>query len=189
MELEIRISSWDIEKIMQLFKKEDIVILAKEKGAQNNNEHVHIYVHTKTKVETFRNNLKKNWKGLYKLSTVKDKNKYLKYISKDSSEENPWICQNTDESFQEWKTKWLDDGEKILLKGRNKLTSQIIESMLLLPNDEHLKSNIVNLCIKFNGIFPHKTYFNQLLRTYKWKNTWNDDEKRYVTLFLEENII
>jgi len=177
MAFELRISSWDIPKICTLFKDNDSYIIAKERGKINHTEHVHIYLQTSTKIETFRNALKKNWKGLYKLSLVKNKEKYLKYISKDTSENNPWIQVGINEDQEEWKRFWLEDGEHLLSKGRNKLTSKIIDEMDELLWDTNFGRNTIDICIKINGTFPQKPYLNSLIQTFLWRNIYDNDQK------------
>lgn len=178
--LEIRITSWDINEIKTLFNDSDSYIIAKEIGKENLNKHVHIYLETLTKMETFRSRLKSKYKGIYKMSKINNHDKYLKYIAKDWSVDNPWIQHNMNEDAEEWQRFWLEDGEHLIVKGRNKLTNKIIDIIMKFENDDDLLRKIANTCMSINGMWPHKVYFNQVVNTYMAKCVWTDDQQDEV---------
>jgi len=180
-EFEIRITSWDIENIINKIILKDKYILCKELGKENKNEHVHILLFTECSLQTLQQRLKRNFPKKYKISTVKDTFKYIKYIHKDFSEENQNIITNILMKHEHyyWKNLWDKDGDN-LIKCRNKDTQNIVLEIIKTFDNKKMELNennlkiIFNIFIKHNGLIPHKTYWNQVIRTVMFKRNTLD---------------
>lgn len=204
-EFEIRITSWDVEDIIQkiCFDVESCYVIAKETGKTGNaNEHVHIYLRTTCPTQTIRQRLKRNYKGIYKCSTLRSKEKFFKYISKDwEKETNENIISNIGYNPEHWKAEWLKDGEK--LKGnkaiRNQQTrrtiAECIDQFEEFGFDRNKMSDvkkILNICIRNNGLAPQKHYFNQIVNTVHISCGFEDEKredkfvKHYMDRFEDE---
>jgi len=175
-EWEVRINSWNIDLIKNSFIQNERYIMCKELGKKNKNEHVHIILFSNTNYATLKKRLQRNFPGKNVFSfpeknKVRDLFKFLKYIHKDYCEENDNIFSNMliSHEKQYWKNLWEKDAKQA--KCRNKDTENIINEILEEFKDKDLdifgddNKIIFKIFIKHNGLIPHKTYWNQTMRT------------------------